>query len=447
MPTETTSHIGWLRRRYLAMFSNRSLARKTELLAKKFGFGIVGFVKKSGFYVLGLILLATIFLAFLKGFDIWIYNKDRPRGAVIDNELDQTTMRTFEHYPFSTLHIQSYAHTKGWNGVGHITQRDEKFDFRSGDHGFFVDIDIDHPPTKEPNEYRIILTGGSGAQGFGGTTNDRMLYRRLEAELNKIIKATNGDTKVRVINLAMGGTVSYHNFIALNKWGHKLLPDMIISFSGHNEIAVPKQTGDDSGYSAAGTGAMFMRQQYPRSPDWLKNLAKVFPGLVHRTSLGTIARLFSHTHFSVIWRYRYWLSRYDPEYRGQYNNSDAALRYRQLVSKFDVRTEVINPWYIHAIESMRRDFAHIPFVLALQPLHQINEEYDLLRNEMQAVFDNRKKEDIYYIDVHDYWEENEYFKGSLVDSVHLSDKGHILASKFLSGHLTPIILKDRSPKN
>jgi hypothetical protein len=173
------------------------------LLSKKFGFGIVGFVKKSGFYVLGLILLATIFLACLKGFDIWLYNKDRTIGAVIDNELDQTTMRTFEFYPFSTLHIQSYAHTKGWNGVGHITNREEKFYFRSGDHGFFVDIDIDHPPTKEPNEYRIILTGGSGAQGFGGTTNDRMLYRRLEAELNKIIKATNGDTKVRVINLAM----------------------------------------------------------------------------------------------------------------------------------------------------------------------------------------------------------------------------------------------------
>ena len=59
------------------------------------------------------------------------------------------------------------------------------------------------------------------------------------AKLTQELQERGQNCKVTVVNLAMGASHIYQNFIALNKWAHPLQPDAIISFSGHNEIAIP----------------------------------------------------------------------------------------------------------------------------------------------------------------------------------------------------------------
>src|SRR5208337_2260268 len=101
---------------------------------------------------------------------------------------------------------------------------------------FFIDFDLERPPAKEPNEFRIILIGGSSAQGIGGRRNAERFYTLLERDLTRSL--ADAGIRVRVINLAMASWVTYQNFIALNKWGHALEPDLILSFAGNNDLGV-----------------------------------------------------------------------------------------------------------------------------------------------------------------------------------------------------------------
>ena len=109
----------------------------------------------------------------------------------------------------------------------------------SGEYGFFIDFRLEAPPPKQDNEIRIVLTGGSTAQGWGGRTNADMFYQLLPTKLNQELQEHGQNCKVTVINLAMASSQIYQNFIALNKWAHPLRPDAIVLFSGGNEIAVP----------------------------------------------------------------------------------------------------------------------------------------------------------------------------------------------------------------
>ena len=60
----------------------------------------------------------------------------------------------------------------------------------SGEYGFFIDFRLESPPPKHDNEIRIVLTGGSTAQGWGGRTNADMFYQLLPAKLIKNCKST-----------------------------------------------------------------------------------------------------------------------------------------------------------------------------------------------------------------------------------------------------------------
>jgi hypothetical protein len=121
--------------------------------------------------------------------------------GVESEEVYSKTLRTFELFPYSGWHIQANFHHKGDMPWEHQPYKD--YDVKSGSMGFFVDFDLNNPPPKKPNEFRVILIGGSGAQGWGGRTNEDMLYRQLEYKLNAALKDTGFE--VKVINMAMGG--------------------------------------------------------------------------------------------------------------------------------------------------------------------------------------------------------------------------------------------------
>lgn len=73
------------------------------------------------------------------------------------------------------------------------------------------------------------------AWGWSATKQRNTLARVIERELNRRLPC--GDTReVEVINLAMNGSNSFQNAIALNLWGHPLEPDLVATFSGGNDM-------------------------------------------------------------------------------------------------------------------------------------------------------------------------------------------------------------------
>ena len=195
------------------------------------------FAKTVVFYLFAILLSVTltigVLLLGLKFYDARLLS--HRHAASPDEDADEPTMRTMDSYPFTGGHIQAFKTERKplWSNYY------DDFDVTSGEYGFFIDFHLETPPPKQDNEIRIVLTGGSTAQGWGGRTNADMFYQLLPAKLNQELQQHGQNCKVTVINLAMGSSHIYQNFIALNKWAHPLQPDAIISFSGANEIAVP----------------------------------------------------------------------------------------------------------------------------------------------------------------------------------------------------------------
>lgn len=85
---------------------------------------------------------------------------------------------------------------------------------------------------KQPDELRIIITGGSASISWNigeACTLDRHLQRLLTERLPGRV--------IRVFNLGSGTWKSFQELLAVQLYGPALQPDVIIDFSGFNDIA------------------------------------------------------------------------------------------------------------------------------------------------------------------------------------------------------------------
>jgi hypothetical protein len=389
---------------------------------------------------ISLVVLVNVaaILAGLKAYDYYLISTYR--AAVPDEDADHPTMRTMDYYPYTGAHVQAYKRERGSAVLWDHTYDD--YDVRSGEYGFFIDFPLEAPPAKAPNEIRIILTGGSTAQGWGARTNEEMFYKLVPDRLTMDLHNHGLDCKVSVVNLAMGASIIYQNFIALNKWGHGLDPDAIISFSGHNELEVPWTTkNDDNGGSQIGAAAQYVFR-YSASPQWLKTLAKYFPGIVRRTQFGSLVRYLYFNQYEKDWREGYIVSRLAP-HAVPISKEEQGEIYRKITSSMTVTDTVEKisiPMYVHSLESMSRDFPEIPVFAVFQPLRSMREDYRLLKNRVvQAVSSRASSEHIKFYDLSAEWEKKGFYPGSLVDPVHLSNPGHVLVTDYLSQYLLPFV--------
>jgi hypothetical protein len=107
------------------------------------------------------VLTIGALLLCLKLFDIYLMSHRHP--GIADEDADEPTMRTLEYYPFTGGQIQAYKRERGklpWSNFY------DNFDVASGEYGFFTNFRLEVPPPKQDNEIRIVLTGGSTAQGW-----------------------------------------------------------------------------------------------------------------------------------------------------------------------------------------------------------------------------------------------------------------------------------------
>jgi hypothetical protein len=86
---------------------------------------------------------------------------------------------------------------------------------------------------KPKNVYRIFFTGGSTAFGTGASSNETTIGGYLETYLNEALRLRG--VRCEVITAAAGAWSSTHERILIENRLVDLEPDIVISFSGHND--------------------------------------------------------------------------------------------------------------------------------------------------------------------------------------------------------------------
>jgi hypothetical protein len=354
-----------------------------------------------------LLCAATLAAGLYVGERILVWRHGRPSNE----SLGIMTIRYHTLYPYTGFQAEANARHQGpmpFENQDFYTQ----FDVRTGDHGFFVDFDLEAPPAKSPEEFRVILIGGSSAQGWGGSTNAKMLYRVLERQLNHVLAKKTG-LSYRVVNLAMAGAVTYQNFVALNLWGHRLRPDAIISYSGGNDLFVPQQEGSDAFLGFTQLSAMVSPVPYEEQPAVFQWIDQHLPALGLHTGLKSLVGWI--TGSGVSRDRKIYLAR--KRYRHQRN-----------VEGKDPIFEVALPAYIHALQSIKRDFGGIRMMVLFQPIDWrgaypfAEQEYGTFSAEARAALRQYRNDAWVFHDLHQHWNDHGLFRqAKLAMGLHLPD--------------------------
>lgn len=390
-------------------------------------------------------VLAIVFLVGLKVVDLIIAARmPKQAVAVVDLNQPRLTMNTLDIYPYDGAHTQADFIRKESAGA-----------LWSGDHGFFIDFDLDNPPAKEPNEIRVILIGGSGAAGWGAQNNYNMMYHRLEKLFNETAPCR-ADAWLRMINLAMGGTHSYQNFLALNRWAHPLDPDLILSYPGNNDLYVTLTGHADSYFRFHTVSGLVELSRNASSPRWLKWVDRLYPGLVRGTSFGMAMRSFDFNRLAGAGAQKY-LSRYPDllQLGGGFDQKDE----KQLSVIFD---NITMPLFVHAFKSMKRDLGGTPIMIAWQaymfpvdkaldpaidvtiPVPLYWKLYERLRRGAEAALRGYLDEDWYFFDTHEYYHRELAARFDPGDGVHLSDEKARVVSEAVGRELFPVLCRIRA---
>lgn len=272
----------------------------------------------------------------------------------------------FDMYPYSAGHM---AGDMLWDG-----------EIQIGQMGYwYPDFDFNNPPIKNENEFRIILVGGSGAQGQGGTIpNEQMLYAQIEMRLNQYLAHTG--KQFRVINMAMGGSITYHNFVDLNLLAHKLEPDLILSYSGFNDYSVPTFFGFDSALLNTSQADNNKSDYVIPVPPWqstfnLSVFRDVFPNLI--AAPAQIDGVYTiQTTFPA-------KSAFMKKKQGQLEEERSVAEY--FTSKKDFFERMVVPLYIGSLKSIRRDFPGLPIMLAWQSIEKHPDEFTEFGNSLNVL--------------------------------------------------------------
>lgn len=316
----------------------------------------------------------------------------------------------FDYFPYTGYHVPGNR-TFGRTGGFPLLDRDG-VNVRTGDYGFLIDFPLAHPPEKKPGEFRLILIGGSIAQGWGADTNDGMFYKVLERDVNAKLKGAGSKKTLRVINLAMASANTYQNFIALNLWARRMNPDAIISVSGLVDFDCDS-TMFEGGYSFGG----FVYTQRPASaPSVVRALAAVYPGIFRYSIVGQALRSVG-------------LARETDRFRSDY-------RQRELIKD---RFEASVGFYAGALQSITRDFPKSPLVVVTQPFDGATEVMRFYAASFEFLKKEIEKGQVRVVNAHDHWEANGRFPGSFADDRHFTEKGHQLLSDFVSGPVMKLI--------
>jgi hypothetical protein len=354
---------------------------------------------------------------------------DLPFAVGLDADNRERTIRTLDLYPWTGWHMQSSFHHKG--DMAFEEQPYHDYDLSTGRLGFF-DVDVLNVAPKAPCERRIILTGGSGAQGWGARSNADTIARRLEAHLTAASQATG--VTIKVFNLAMGSSISYQNFLALNRFGHLIEPDLIVSYSGRNDYRMPEDNKNDGYYffnEVLGLSQVVRRSEGTGYVRWLSDM---FPNLMERTALGQSLRML-HDY-----------NRVTIDAREEYNKRMGF----DALSAEEFRRLVVIGNHMNALRSIKRDFQGIPIALVWQAVlpdelsrswfaRGTPDFYERNFAELKTGLAGYANDDWLFLDAHQYLKDRPENTGT-----HLGNAGQDLVARLIAEGITPWLARKRS---
>jgi hypothetical protein len=366
------------------------------------------------------ISIITIY-APLKVFDLMMASRSG-NNLAIDTHNGSIGIQTHDLYPYEGWHMQPDFHHLGEAPWESTAKPGQVFDIKTGDRGFFIDFRLNAPPKKAADEFRIVLIGGSGGQGWGATSNARMLYRQIPEFMNREGRYKK---KITLINLAMASQHTYQSFITLNRYGHELQPDLILCYCGRNDLVVPvhheKNTDGFMLFSELNTLALATRPSVV--PPILSAVHALFPNIMDKTNIGTGLKI------ALGYKYlkEYALSHYKKVTNQNYSNPN------ETIDKLAI------PMFVDAIKSIKRDFMGIPIVIAWQAIDDserkrhyaaglrdgfYEEAFQRVIREVNGYMNNSW----YFVDV------NSSVRGRTygIFAVLLDDNGHRVVSKIIA---------------
>jgi hypothetical protein len=218
---------------------------------------MVPWLKTILFRVIALVVVLIFCIGFVVATDmIWrsVYSTQRS-GRGVD-----VSVFHYQDYVVSTHPVVTLGHKKQF--------LDDYFADRScaepdGTMARFNSLGFRSPefvalPAKQPNEVRIIVTGGSVSISWNVSE-----ACTLDANLRRLLAARFPGKSIKIFNLGNGAWKSLQELIAIQRFGLDIKPDLIIAFNGFNDI-------EHSHTSAIGApyAGWRMREAFNRYADW-----------------------------------------------------------------------------------------------------------------------------------------------------------------------------------
>jgi hypothetical protein len=360
--------------------------------------------------------------------------------------------RSYGPPPGQSLSIELYPYEGFRNRADHTVTGDvpnewqsyHDYNWQFGALGYFGDIDVRHPPAKQKDEIRIILTGGSGAMGQGARTNQDMLYVKLEDRLNELLK--DSGTHARVINMAIGGGMIYQNFISLNLWAHALDPDIILAYAGRNDLWVPYATGDDGFVRFRELNELVTlhdKEAREDEPVLMRWMYRRLPNLYQKTELPIyLKQMFFSERYKAIADARYHQRRGLPAALAccGADRDDESVKALFGVAENSMAL---------GLQSIKRDFQGIPIVLGWQAVGPSewpaggfqSSDYNSLYDKVVARTRGYVNDDWLFVNVHHELEQDpKPYIGT-----HLGNPGQTIVADMLADRMRPLVRRISRP--
>ena len=222
----------------------------------------------------------------------------------------------------------------------------------------------------------------------------------------------------------MASTMSYQNFIALDRWGQSLDPDLIMSYSGRNDIVFPWVPYNwFTPYKFETERGLSSLARLDLSPRWLKQLHELFRHVFKGMDYFFLIVRLLNIHSIV-----------DKE-MAKYNASS------REGSKPDIEKLMIDD-YVNALKAIKRDFLGIPILVVYQPTFAFTDTYyRVFRAAATKDLKGYMNGDWYFYDLHENIVQHSLLGKIFVpdDDCHASDAGHVIISDFLEPYLTGLV--------
>jgi lysophospholipase L1-like esterase len=253
---------------------------------------------------------------------------------------------------------------------------------------------------KPPDTYRIFLTGGSTAFGSGASSQNKTIGQFLENQLNLQFQAAR--MHCEVFTLASPAWTTTHERIAIENRLSELEPDMVISFSGCNDVH----------WAGAGFDTFWFRT-YADQHFWdTLNTARRFAGASPMTDV--VAPPIT----------------IDPSLVGARVEKNVRLSITALAFKNTRYVFVLQPALAIATKPLSAREKKLRGTLLPPALENFTKSYEAIRSRLSSIHDDH----FLYLDQSDAFAGLRASDEIFLDSYHFGDRGNgIIATAIASG--------------